>query len=297
MDEVIACDLGSNTLRVVQRSCKSGTRIKTFERIVRTAEGLHHNGYIGENAQNRILEALDEAALLFDFKTLPVRCVSTEALRRASNATAVLQSIHARTGLTFEVIDGADEAALTLLGVQTALTRLGQTALPFWLMDLGGGSLELTCKTQTQTFSHSFPLGIVTLAEGDSGALESALKEIAHTTQPWPKASLLVATAGTPTTVSAFLQGMRYADYQHEKITGTTLTCKEYKEALKRLLALEEKEREQWVGVRRGDLIVTGINIITALMQTLGFKEMTVVDDGLREGVAIALCHGLQESH
>ncbi|MBE0495652.1 MAG: phosphatase [Campylobacterales bacterium] len=290
MGEVIACDLGSNTLRIVQLSCENGKRVKEFERIVRTAEGLYSNGYIGESAQKRILEALDEAGQVFDFKTLPVRCVTTEALRRASNATAVLQAIHAHTGLAFEIIDGTTEAALTLLGAQSALTRLDQKASSFWLMDLGGGSLELTCKAQDFTFSHSFPLGIVTLTEGDSGTLEASLEEIKHTTRSWPKASLLVATAGTPTTVSAFLHGMRYSEYAHEKITGTRLTCKDYEEALTRLLALEEKERERWVGVRRSDLIVTGINIITKLMQTLGFLEMIVVDDGLREGVAIALC-------
>jgi len=80
---------------------------------VRTAEGLHKHGFINENAQKRILEALEEAGRVFDFKNLPVRCVTTEALRRASNATAVLQNVHTHTGLTFEIIDGATEAALT----------------------------------------------------------------------------------------------------------------------------------------------------------------------------------------
>ncbi len=297
MGEVIACDLGSNTLRIIQLSCNNGARVKEFERIVRTAEGLHQNGYIGENAQKRILNALEEAAQMFDFDAFPVRCVTTEALRRASNADAVLRTINARTGLAFEIIDGHTEAALTLLGVESALKRLGQHTLPFWLMDLGGGSLELTCKTAQHTYSHSFPLGIVTLTEGNPAFLEGCLQEIAQVTRGWPKGDFLVGTAGTPTTVAAFLQGISYAQYHHSSVTGKRLTCNAYHQALQALLALEEKEREQWVGVRRSDLIVTGINIITRLMETLGFLEMLVVDDGLREGVAIALCHALQESH
>ncbi len=59
---------------------------------------------------------------------------------------------------------------------------------------------------------------------------------------------------------------------------------------MNRLLSLDEKSRQELVGVGREDLIVAGILIFKSLYALLGFNEAYVVDDGLREGVAIAEC-------
>jgi len=59
------------------------------------------------------------------------------------------------------------------------------------------------------------------------------------------------------------------------------------------LLSLDEKSRQELVGVGREDLIVAGILIFRYLYDLLGFDKACVVDDGLREGVAIAECKQL----
>ncbi|RUM64691.1 MAG: phosphatase, partial [Sulfurospirillum sp.] len=41
---MIACDLGSNTLRVVEVDCEGRERVREFERIVKTAEGVERDG-------------------------------------------------------------------------------------------------------------------------------------------------------------------------------------------------------------------------------------------------------------
>ena len=299
MLKVIACDLGSNTLRIVLWDCESGKRVKDFERIVRTAQDLHKTHRIGSNSIARIFGALKAAKHQFDFKSYPAVCVATQALRQAHNRLEVLEAIRSNFGLNFRIIDGQEEANLTRLGVEFALNRSNIESKSYLLMDLGGGSLELTCKDGLNIFSQSFPFGIVTLVEAHQRresfqkALESKLKSLQMQTHSWPKASTLIATAGTPTTLAAYLKGLDYHHYDANQVTGTKLSKIQCDEALESLLKLPQNEREHWVGVGRVDLIIAGTKILTGTMDVFGFREMIVIDEGLREGAAIAFCNTL----
>ncbi len=286
---MIACDLGSNTLRIVEIDCESGKRLREFERIVKTADGLHKTGEISDEAVERIITAIKEAAVIFDLSK--AHAVTTAAVRMAKNAEAVLAKIKAKTGLCFMVLDAKEEARLTSLAVTWRLKKLGITD-SFILMDLGGGSTEIS----SVDASASFNIGIVTMAQKYANAkkIEEALKKelspILSFIRGIKQADIFVATAGTPTTIAAFKQGLDYAHYDAQKVNGTTLSISDLEEALSRLLKMQPKEREHWVGVGRDDLIVAGVLIVKAIMIEAGFSEMLVIDDGLREGVALEKC-------
>ncbi len=290
---MIACDLGSNTLRIVELDCKSGQRIKEFERMVKTADGLHQSGRINDAALQRIIAALQEAKKIFDLQH--AYAVTTAAVRMADNGAEVLETIKKETGVAFVMIDADEEARLTALAVSWRLEKLGYHD-SYMLMDLGGGSTEISVGQETK----SFPVGIVTMAqkygsaEGVKAHLKSELLAIYSYLDMVKKPSLFVATAGTPTTIAAFKLGMDYAHYEAEKVNGTKLDTNDLDEALQRLLAMDVRERERWVGVGRDDLIVAGVLIVKAIMTAAGFREMIVVDDGLREGVALQKCREKQ---
>jgi exopolyphosphatase/guanosine-5'-triphosphate,3'-diphosphate pyrophosphatase len=57
-----------------------------------------------------------------------------------------------------------------------------------------------------------------------------------------------------------------------------------------KLLKMEMKHREKLVGVGRGDLIVSGIMIFKEIFRMSGFDKCIVVDNGVREGVALDYC-------
>ena len=57
---MIAIDLGSNTLRVVQMDCKSMKIINEYEKIVKTADGLAQYGVINDEAISRVVLAIQE---------------------------------------------------------------------------------------------------------------------------------------------------------------------------------------------------------------------------------------------
>jgi len=297
---MIAIDLGSNTLRVLEYDCDTGTQISEFEKIVKTADGLAKYGVIGKEAVERVVSAIKEAKEQIDFSTSIVKAVTTEAVRRAANSQEVLLRIREETGVVFEIISGEEEARLTLLAVKNRLFALEHTSASFVLVDIGGGSTELIFHYEDVTITQSFPVGIVTIAQ-TYGTLEEIEKVLpqemskmqqfcSEVYEKYGKVDVFVATAGTPTTVAAMKHGLNYETYDASKINGTSLEVNELDIYLKELLSMPFEQREIAVGTGRSDLIAAGILIYKQLFGILEFESCVIIDDGLREGVAIELC-------
>ncbi len=300
---MVAIDLGSNTLRVIEYDCTSGVQTAEFEKTVKTADGLARYGVINNDAVKRVISAIQEAQQQIDFSSSAVRAVTTEAVRRAENSEEVLSQIKKETGVHFDIISGEEEARLTLLAVKHRLSLLQDTSESFVLIDIGGGSTELIFHYGNETISKSFPLGIVTIAqthetlENIEKVLDKEMAEMQrfcdHLYEKKGKVNTFVATAGTPTTVAAMKLGLNYETYDASKINGISLEIDELDFYLKKLLSMPFEEREIAVGTGRSDLIAAGILIYKQLFILLGFGSCIVIDDGLREGVAIEACgHG-----
>ena len=296
---MVAIDLGSNTLRVIEYDCKRAEQISVYEKVVKTADGLGEHGFVNDEAVKRVIAAIKEAQEKMEFSS-PVKAVTTEAIRRASNASEVLARIKSETGVTFEIISGDEEARLTLLAVQHRLSQLNHASDTFVLVDIGGGSTELIFHYGDETVSKSFPVGIVTIAQKYEALkkIENALPKEMMDIQTFcaemyakkTKVNAFVATAGTPTTVAAMKLGFNYETYDASKINGTSLMIDELDIYLEKLLSMPFEEREVAVGTGRSDLIAAGILIYKQLYTMLGFGTCVVIDDGLREGVALEMC-------
>jgi exopolyphosphatase/guanosine-5'-triphosphate,3'-diphosphate pyrophosphatase len=235
-----------------------------------------------------------------DFSSHLIRAVTTEAVRRASNSDEVLFHIKKETGVTFDVISGEEEARLTLQAVKHRLSKLQDISDTFVLVDIGGGSTEIIFQYENVVISKSFPVGIVTIAqtyktlENIEHALTDEMMDMqlfcSQTYASKGTVNGFVATAGTPTTVAAMKLGQNYESYDASKINGTTLETKELDLYLKKLLSLPFEAREIAVGTGRSDLIAAGILIYKKLYSILKFDSCVVIDDGLREGVALKGC-------
>ena len=301
---MIAIDLGSNTVRVLEFDCRHMRATAAFEKIVKTADKLGATGVIDHEAVDRVIYALKEAQNQIDFAGQEVRAVTTEAVRRAENADAVLARIEKETGVRFEIIDGQKEAALTLKAVRFRLNKLCRASENFVLVDIGGGSTEIIFVHGSKVVMKSFPLGIVTIAQqyGNLDAIEAALPQEMLSMQMFAaeiyatrgSVESFVATAGTPTTVAAMKLGQTYATYDANRINGTILEKMELDFYLKKLLEMPFEKREETVGTGRSDLIAAGILIFNHLYTILEQERCIVVDDGLREGVAINACENAQ---
>ncbi len=302
---MIAIDLGSNSFRAISFDCTSLSIIDEYEAIVKTADKLHQNGEISEGAVERIIHALQEADKKLHFQEHTVKAVTTQAMRKARNSAAVLKALEQKSGVAFEIIGAEKEAYYTLTAVEARLKTLEIKHDHFVLIDVGGGSTEIIFYRNGVMESQSFPIGIVTTAQicdegcDMQGYLDEAFKPLCSYVEgyyeKYAKPATFVATAGTPTTMAAYLLGMSYKNYDVQKINGYRLSLEGTKEALNGLMALSEMARAEIVGVGRESLIQAGIIIVQKLYATLGFTEAIVIDDGVREGVAIAYCNSIKE--
>ncbi len=297
---IVALDLGSNTLRVTKFDCVSKKFVAQYEKVVKTADMLTRTGVIHHEAVDRVIYAIKEAQKKISFHDAEVHAVTTEAIRQAQNEKEVLDRISKETAVSFEIIDGEKEAALTLMAVKNRLARLHHAARQFVLVDIGGGSTELIFHYGEESYSKSFPVGIVSIAQGYDNIpqIQAALPQEMIEMQMYTaeiyatkgKPEAFIATAGTPTAVAAMKLGQTYATYNPTKINGTALRKEELDTYLKKLLKMPFEEREVTVGVGRSDLIAAGILIYKQIFTILEFDTCIVIDDGLREGVALNNC-------
>lgn len=287
---MIAVDLGSNTIRFIEFDGHQWLR--SYEKIVRTAEGLHESGRICDNAIIRIIGAINEAKKELDFSLNEVVAYTTAAMRLATNSKSVLERIKTETGILFTIIDADKEAKLTLSAVRYRLGMLGIEPSSFLLSDIGGGSTELIRYEGGIVNTLSLNMGIVTLSES-SGSLEELNKKIEHFKAEIKDSvdigaeTRLVMTAGTPTTIAAYLKGMDYENYDPDKINGTSLRLSDCYRVYDELLAMDEVKRTRFVGVGRENLIMAGIMMVSAIYEALNRDEAIIIDDGLREGIAL----------
>ena len=70
--QVIGIDLGSNTFRCIAYDCANETWGKDFERIVKTADGMHSSGKISDAAVDRVVAAAKAAQEILILKPLPL---------------------------------------------------------------------------------------------------------------------------------------------------------------------------------------------------------------------------------
>ena len=294
---MVAIDLGSNTIRIVEYDCTSKTTLNSYEKIVRTAENLVNTKIISDEAVERIIEALNEAKEKITFEN--VVAYATEAMRQAKNSDEVIQKIKEATQIEFKIATPEEEAYFTTLAVEDILNKLHKQYKCMFLADIGGGSTELIVKNRKELLSESFKVGIVTISQKYKSieALEVGIKQDVKPFKDFIqfikmsyRPDIFVASSGTPTTIAALKVGLDYSTYDASKVNGVELSIDDLDYWIDKLLKMEMRHREKLVGVGRGDLIVSGIMIFKEIFRLGGFDKCIVVDNGVREGIALDYC-------
>jgi len=310
-EAVAALDLGSNNCRLLVARATDPDQfevIDSFSRIVRLGEGVARSGRLGERAMARTLAALRICArIIRRHQVVRMRCVATEACRRAIDGADFLARVERVTGLAFEILPAEEEARLALIG---CLPLLDPTARHVLLVDIGGGSTEVTwldrsAEVGALRLALSLPLGVVALAEGfgaepDGTAFEAMVRQVQRLLVPIEVRHRLrdrigiapvqmIGTSGTVTTLAAVHFGL--PRYDRRRVDGQSLPATAVDEVAARLRGMSNRERaaHACIGPGRADLVVAGCAILTAILRSWPVAELKVADRGLREG----LLHGL----
>jgi exopolyphosphatase/guanosine-5'-triphosphate,3'-diphosphate pyrophosphatase len=303
-----ALDLGTNNCRLlVARPRADGFQVvDSFSRIVRLGEGVADSGWLSERAIARTIAALRVCARIIDRHDVGrMRCVATEACRRARNGVEFLARVKRVTGLDFEILPHEEEARLALLG---CLPLIDPDAEHVLLVDIGGGSTELLWLDRSQSggaavlrCTASVPVGVVALAEAfpaepDAAAFEAMVRRVQSLLVPIEVShgirlrlegarSQMLGTSGTVTTLAALSLGL--ARYDRRQIDGQLLEPDAIAAVSARLRGMTNAQRaaHPCIGPGRADLVVAGCAILEAVLRSWPTDQLRVADRGLREGI------------
>lgn len=222
-----------------------------------------------------------------------IHMVATGVAREAVNQEELIEGMREKLGMPLRIIDGEEESSLTLLGVSSTIDGL---TYPLLVCDIGGGSTECALQQEDGTEAlWSIPLGAVRLTEqcGINAPMgeeklavdECIARHLDHLVQPSKRITMLVAPAGTPTTLASIDQAL--IEYDPLKVHGYRLHYRRIKEIHDHLKALTLEERRRIPGLETGreDIIVAGTAILLKVMERFGISSLTVSEGGLLEGV------------
>ncbi|MCI4644889.1 MAG: Ppx/GppA family phosphatase [Hyphomonadaceae bacterium] len=319
-----AVDLGTNNCRLlIAKPVGTGFRIvDSHSQIARLGEGLAHTGRLSDAAIERAMDALSKIrAKLRARKVAHVRCIATEACRRAENGADFIARVREELGLTFKIIGPGEEARLAMVGCHNLFEEAGEHAL---VLDIGGGSTELSLVDAAKARRAggvknlvsadvikcwgSLPLGVVTLAEAFSHLDEvegfEAMRTHAHSVfETWKHGSevaqalaqpdaQIIGTSGTVTCLAGVHLGLER--YRRDKVDGAWMSRSEASAVIQRLcdLGLEGRAELPTIGEERAGLMLSGCAIVSAAWDLYPAERMRVADRGLREGLLLTMIHG-----
>ncbi|MBI5056565.1 MAG: Ppx/GppA family phosphatase [Nitrospirae bacterium] len=315
-----AIDIGTNTCRLLIADVHFDPKKKTYcikelfsDRIIaRLGEGLHKNKRLNKQAMARGLKALRKFSdALSEYNVTETSAFATSALREAKNRNDFLIKVKEATGLDINIISGEEEARITASGMLTDIV-IPKAAL---LVDIGGGSTELIFARKGKPLSvHSLDLGVVYLAgqymKNDPPSQEDLIKMDSHISgkiranvDTYLKLidhnsklkTSFIGTAGTITALAAITKKAKR--FEHKKIHGTRIKRGKVKCIFHDISTVTAKERAKYLPFEpsRLDIIVPGTLILLKLMEAFDFREITVSNHGLKEGILIELFKEINE--
>jgi exopolyphosphatase/guanosine-5'-triphosphate,3'-diphosphate pyrophosphatase len=297
MPTFAAVDIGSNSVRL-KIARLVGRRLREIHEdreVTRLGEGVFRSGLLSPDAMANTVKVLRRFhRAVQDTGAEPVRVVGTSALRDARNSRAFLEWVRSATGWRVEIISGVEEARLIHLGLVSS-SRM--SASPVLMMDLGGGSCELTISSEGHIRDTvSLPLGAVRLTseffhhdpprKPELQRLRAfAAREIGRIADRIIRArpKVVVATSGTAAALATVSRGL-----YRTKTPRTAGVSRAQMRRIAKMLArlpLEGRNKLNGVGPRRAEIVVAGAAVYDELLERCQLRGFRYSPLGLRDGL------------
>lgn len=297
MPTFAAVDIGSNSVRLKIARLQAGRLHPLHEdrEVTRLGEGVFGSGFLTPESMAETVKVLRRFhRATQQVVTDSVRVVATSAMRDARNSQAFLEWVRSATGWRVEVISGVEEARLIHLGLVSG-PRVDN--FPTLMMDLGGGSCELTVSQGRRIRGAvSLPLGAVRLTneflrhdpprKGELTRLRGFItREVNRIVDRITAAKIrkVIATSGTAAALAAVASHLgRSKNRQRNVVTRGDMT-----RIAKRLarLPVAERRKIEGIGPRRAEIIVAGAAVYHELLDRLRLKGFRYSPLGLRDGI------------
>jgi exopolyphosphatase / guanosine-5'-triphosphate,3'-diphosphate pyrophosphatase len=292
---IAAIDAGSNALRLSVARAYSALDIEpvhTERYSLRLGESVFLRHRFTEDIFKKAAKAFHHFHEVMDeFGVTRYRAVATSATREAHNRQAFVRTIKQRSGINLEVINAAEESRL---GREAVIAALGPETPLRCIVDLGGGSLELSIlHDHTVEQAAQLPVGTVRLMTtlNIPGVIRPtqceqvrryvrALLDSKLVPRPNLGESIAVALGGNAETLATVAPGPRQHGLQ-------SLELSLLRARLPDILKRSVRERMKAYAVRRDRADVMGIAAITfiTLGRYLNLRSFAIPGVGIREGI------------
>lgn len=298
MPTFAAVDIGANSVRL-KIARRSGRRLKVIHedrQVTRLGEQVFSSGLLSPQAMAetvKVLRRFHRSAQRLGVDT--VRVVATSALRNARNRKSFLEWVYSATGWQVEVISGIEEARLIHLGL---VSNLRISSWPVLMVDLGGGSCELTISAQKHIRETvSLPLGAVRLTreflrhdpprKKEMERLRAFVdRELGRAAKAIARADVkaVIATSGTAAALAEVAANRYPGGSSHgPQVVSAATTAR-----IARMLArrkVEQRTSFQGIGPRRAEIIVAGAVVFAELLERCRLRNFRYSPLGLRDGL------------
>jgi exopolyphosphatase/guanosine-5'-triphosphate,3'-diphosphate pyrophosphatase len=307
-----AVDLGTNNCRllVARREGETFRVIDSYSQVVRLGEGLAATGRLSEAAMERACASFVAIKRkLKNHGVAHIRCIATEACRKAENGPDFIKLARDRYGLSFKVIGAREEAKLAAIGCHDLLEPESNLVIAF--MDLNAleeRTLTHLVKSTPIKAWGSFPLGVVTLTEsfaelGEGAAFKAMFEHALKTLGAWKAGEVyydlmktdcayMIGTSGTVTCLAGV--HLQLETYRRDRVDGAWMSREEMFNVIEQLDQGGRKGRLALptVGRDRADLMMSGCAILQAACTLWPTDRLRVADRGLREGLLLSMIYG-----
>lgn len=296
-----AIDLGTNSCRISIADAQ-GNKIYREAETVKLGEGLYKNMCFTSAAIERGLRCLGRYAdLMQDYEVKSYRAIATASCRMASNGRAFVQQVKEACGICLDIIDGQEEALLTLKGAQLNADK----NMPYLLVyDLGGGSTEITLATNSPKaeilHTISIPWGARNASEAfglSEYSAEKAAKlraEIVRYVEDFSTGAAFsgyrekcccVATSSTPLRLLSMVKNI--GSYSKDYADGSTVETAQISAVIDGIskMNLSQMKKSPYIGPNRGPIFVSACVIFRTIYEELKLQKITASLKGAQEAI------------
>ena len=280
-----AIDIGTNAGRmligyVVSRDGHEVVKHIQLVRVpLRLGEDVFVNGRISKVKIKKFIYSLKGFRLLakaYDIDN--IQAYATSAMREAENKDYIVEKIREKTKIDLEIIDGNREAELIFKSFN--ISGLIQER-PFLLIDVGGGSTELTVFSNGEKKkSKSFKIGTLRLLKNKVN------KNIWNDIEKWIDENIkgcgqmsAIGTGGNINKISQLARKRYLEPILLTEIEDTYNYLNKF--------SLQERVDKLRLKPDRADVIIPASQIYINIMSIAGIKEIFVPKMGLSDGMIL----------
>jgi len=278
-----AIDIGSNAMRLL--FCRvynvdgkpHFNKEELFRMPVRLGEDVFLHGKISAVKADKLVTALKGfSELIKAYGVQGVKAVATSAMRDASNGEEIIARIKNEAGLTVEIIDGKNEAALVF---SNHIEEMLNPRYAYLYIDVGGGSTELTLYFDEKVIAaRSFNIGTVRmlldkLDKNEWEEMKAWLKKNTYGIHPL----FGIGSGGNINKIFKMSGKKETKHLNYDKLKGIyeMLSSYTYQERIERLDLKPD----------RADVIVPAAKIFLTVMKNADIEKIFVPQIGLSDGL------------